>query len=218
MLLQLCAWGVLGAASLFMGQPLSALFGAGLIWVLIGVPAASALAWFVIERAQRSHVGAPLPVAQHELIEVVATLKGMASEMAAMLAGTDNARASGGTLLEVGAWGELINIEDGRVVKVVTANALELLPNEQREHLHKHAASLSETQTKWAKLYAKRNRFPFAFMQRRLDQRLRQLAAGTREHLDGVVAILQSLGIKPDDHYLQLRGLALAATGEGERA
>jgi hypothetical protein len=218
MLLQLGAWSVLGAASLFTGQPLSALFGAGLVWVLIGVPAASALAWFVIERAQGSHFGAPSPVVQHELVEVVATLNGMASEMAATLAGTANARAPGGTLLEVGAWGELINIEDGRVVKVVTATALGLLPNEQRQHLQTHAASLSETHTKWAKLYAKRNRFPLPFMRRRLDQRLRQLAAGTREHLDGVVSILQSLGIKPDDHYLQLRGLAVAATGEGEGA
>jgi hypothetical protein len=201
---------VLGAISLWMDESPSALFGPGLIWTVCGVPAVSALVWSVIDRLQRRRLDArPQAAVRWPLAEAVAALNDMAPEMAASLSGMASVRVLGPTcfMLEVGSAGELISIQDGHVVKIVTATALELLPNERREHLQTHAASLSHTHLEWAKLYTRRNRARLPFVRRRIDEQLRQLAAGTKEHLDGVVSVLQSLGLKPDDHYMQLRGL-----------
>jgi hypothetical protein len=160
------------------------------------------------QRAARS-----APGAQNQMAEVVTHLNAIAREMTATLEGTDSAQSlePQHVVLDVGPGGELINIQDGSITKIITASALELLAADQREQIGTCAISLAHTHTAWRKLYARRKRTPFRFMQRLLDARLRKLATTTREQLDQVLSLLQVLGIKPDDHYMRLRALVQLA-------
>jgi hypothetical protein len=152
---------------------------------------------------------ASAPGVQTQMAEVVTALNAIAREMTETLEGTDGVQSlePAHVVLYVGPAGELINIQDGLVTKIITTSALELLAADRREQIGTCAVSLARTHAMWRKLYARRKRTPFRFMQRRLDSRLKKLATATREQLDEVLSLLRLLGIKPDDHYMRLRAL-----------
>jgi hypothetical protein len=155
----------------------------------------------------------PPHAVQNQLADVVRMLGELAREMTETLEGTGGVRSpeEQKVVLDVGPAGELINMQGGMVTKILSASALDLLADERRQKLGTNAASLANTYVEWRKLYARRKRAPFRFMQRRIDAQLKKLATATREQLDDVLSLLVLFGMKPDDQFVRLRALVNAA-------
>jgi len=204
---------VLVGTLFFILDPAHTLSGSRLAWTVYGLATAGTLGWAIVRAVAAQPVEAPRQEVQNPMAEVVLVLNGMTPEMASILAGTDGLRApeSSRVALDVSSSGELINVQGGRIVKIITPRAVELLCHEQREQLRTLAASLAGTYAEWTRLYAKRAPSLFHFMQRRIDRQLRQLAVGIAEPLNGVLSLLQSFGLKPDDQYTYLRDLVVLA-------
>jgi hypothetical protein len=204
---------VLAGALLFIIRPAIFLSGSWLAWTFYGLIAAGMLGWTI----DKVVVGRQLAVTSHgdqnPMAEAVLVLNGMTPEMASVLAGTAMLQApeSDRVALDVSSSGELINVQGGRIFKVVSPRVMEMLGREQQEQLRTHAASLASTYAEWTKLYARRGPSLFHLMQRRIDRRLKQLAVGVSEPLNGVLSLLESFGLAPDDHYMYLRDLVVAA-------
>jgi hypothetical protein len=147
---------------------------------------------------------------------VVLALNDMAPAMVSILSGAHAppAPVRRGITLDVSAAGELINVQAGRTIKIVTAKAVEWLLPEQLEDLLSHAAAIAIAHAKWMKLYPKREQL-FQFMQRRVNGRIEQLALSIDKPLNGVISLLLSFGLEPDDHFVALRALVAAPTPGG---
>jgi hypothetical protein len=209
---------VLAGAPFFTLEPSIMLSGSWLAWTFYGLIAAGVLGWAMGKVVAARQVAVTPHGDQNPMAEVVLVLNGMTPEMASVLAGADMLKApeSHRVALDVSSSGELINVQGGRIVKIVTPRAVEMLCDEQQEQLRTHAASLASTYVEWTKLYAKRGPSLFHLvlfhqMQRRIDRRLKQLAVGVSEPLNGVLSLLESFGLTPDDHYMYIRDLVLAA-------
>jgi hypothetical protein len=213
---------VLTGTLFFIVKPSIIISGSWLAWIFCGLAAAGVLSWAMAKVVAARQGAATVHRDQNPMAEVVLILNQMIPEMASVLAGANvrNVPHAHGVALDVSASGELINVQGGRIIKIVTSRAVDMLGHEQRERLQTHAASLASTHVEWRRLYAKRgpslfHLIPFQRTQQRLDRRLKQLAVGVGEPLNGVLSLLESFGLTPDDHSVYLRDLvAPAATSQ----
>lgn len=98
--------------------------------------------------------------------------------------------------------------QDGRAIQTLGRAELESsLTPEHLNHIKVYEASMQKYYKRWQQLYPKRDDSADALANIKLEEQLTDQVKKMQEDLVGIVDFLASIGVKLDDHYMQVRSL-----------
>jgi len=93
----------------------------------------------------------------------------------------------------------------GQVTQTITAADFNKLPEAELEHIVVLEQSMRKHYRLWAAVYPNRDASPDLLANAKTEQQLADLVAKLREDLNGILGFLTSLGLRLDDHYMNIR-------------
>jgi len=101
----------------------------------------------------------------------------------------------------------LVVRSEGRVVKRITANDLEKLPESQLRHVKTLEKSMENHYAVWSEVYPQLAIIDSPVSKARVNAQLKEIISGMKQDLNGILSFLEASGIQLDDHYSHIRQL-----------